>query len=358
MNSWNKYFIVLIAVVLFQHAKAQVSESAPQEAPFIQEENEFDTSPAIKQKQQDPFSLEDEVQNAEIIEEHKEAVDLNKGPDSDKKLEEELSLGEGDQPVVEVPASIPLEPEEEIQPSQSERPKVGRQHQKGNVEYIEHPLAAKGLMTITKEGAYIYRTPGIKEENKSGVIRIGMMDPPKIQAPDGTTFDTMYSGEQQSILMFDYEWHPFSGYGKLGVQAGFGLLLAYGNGHFVSDGTEAKEKYTFVAFPLNLGVVYRLEWLHRQWFAPYVSGGGVYIPVAEIRDDGKSPNAVGTPGAYGSGGILFNISAVNRETAFTLRSEYGITNLWVSLDYRYLKTFNEDLDFSSSIVGGGIVVDY
>lgn len=364
MSSWNKYFTVLIAITLFHNVKAQDVESAPQEPPFVQEENEFETSPSVKKQTKDmPLSIEDEVQSAEEgLEENKKTVDLNKKPDSEKKTEEAHRVEEK-KPLVAEPAVIPVSPRIEVKPPQPQRPKVVRQPGKGNVEYIEHPLAAKGLTTITKDGSYIYKTAEIEEKHKSGSFRLGMMDPPKIKAADGTTFEAMYSGNQQSVLMFDYEWHPFSGYGKLGVQAGFGLLLAYGNGRFVSsnasiNGTQAKEKYTFAAFPLNLGVVYRLEWLHRQWFAPYVSGGGTYIPVAEIRDDGKSPNAVGTPGAYGAGGVLFNISAINRDTAFTLQSEYGITNLWVSIDYRYLQTFNDQLDFSSSIIGGGIVVDY
>ena len=107
-----------------------------------------------------------------------------------------------------------------------------------------------------------------------------------------------------------------------------------------------------------MGLNYRLEIWDRQWVAPYVSGGGTYIGVAEFRDDGKGPNLVGTPGAYGGGGLMFNISAMSRNTAFTLRTEYGIQNLWVSLDAKYLATFSEDLDFSSTIVGGGIVCDY
>lgn len=372
MNSWSKYFVFLIAASLFQYAIAQEVETAPQEPPYVQEENEFETSPKKNQMDED-LDIEKEIQSANEDlkskkETKKETVDLNKQGDSEKKLEDELSIEDEspvvEQPGVDEPAVIPEEPKLDVKPRASQKPKVVRQPIKGKVEYIEHPLAAQGLTTITKEGTYIYKTADIKEKNISGIVRMGMMDPPKIVATDGTTtFDSMYSGSQQSILMFDYEWHPFSGYGKLGVQAGFGLLLAYGNGRFVSDdpainGSQAKEKYTFVALPINVGVVYRLEWLHRQWFAPYVSGGGTYIPVAEIRDDGKSPNAMGTPGAYGAGGMLFNISAINRDTAFTLKSEYGINNLWVSIDYRYLQTFNEDLDFSSSIVGGGIVVDY
>lgn len=338
MTPFSKYLIVALALIAF-HANAQ--ESAPQEAPFIQEDNEFeDNSPVLP-----------------------ETVNLNdqqmKGTEGVDDLLKEDALVV---PVTEEPAVIPAEP---IAPASRPVQKSVRQNphnsKKGGVKYIEHPLAAKGLIAITKDGSYIYKTKDSGKFNNTGAFRFGVMDPPKITAADGTTFEMMYSKGQQPVFMFDYEWQPFTGFGKLGVQAGFGVLLANGTGRFVTpptDGKTPKEKYTFAAIPLNVGLVYRLEWMSRQWLAPYVAGGGTYMGVAEFRDDGKSPSVVGTPGGYAAAGMLINITAMNRDTAFTLRSEYGIANLWVSLDYRYLKTFNEDLDFSSNIIGAGIVADY
>ncbi len=360
MRSWPKYLVLLLASLSFHFSGAQDVESAPQEPPFVQEENEFE-APA---EDQDLLSIEDEIQSAEP-EKKKETVNLNEQSTGEtKKLEEELSLEEETAPVVEAPTVVSPAPVAPVvmPKSASSEGSVARSA-KGGVEYIHHPQAAQGLLAITKDGSYIYKTKETGEFNKTGSFRMGMMDPPKIVAADGTTFDMMYSSGQQPVFMFDYEWQPFTGYGKLGVQAGFGLLVANGNGRFAStdptiNGQQAKEKYTFLAIPLSAGVVYRLEWLRRQWFAPYVAGGGTYVAVAEFRDDGKTPSGVGTPGAYGSVGMLFNVSAVDRGTAFTLSSEYGIANLWVSVDYRYLQTFNEDLDFSSSIIGAGIVVDY
>lgn len=388
MKSWHKLLIASLSVFALHNARAAAEESAPQEAPFVQEDAEFEDVPADADTAE-ALSIEDEVQNAESTEiketkeakeevkpatvEQKETVNLNKDADPDKKLEEELSLEDEkttEEEIVEEVPEAPQTPEKEEAPAVVEvkpspviqQDRVVQKSAKGGVEYIHHPQAAKGLLTITKEGAYIYRTQTEGKHNETGAFRMGMMDPPRITSADGTTnFDSMYSGSPQPLISFDYEWQPFVGYGKLGVQAGFGLLVAYGNGRFVSGdhaGEEAKESYTFLAIPLNLGVIYRLEWMHRQWFAPFVGGGGTYIGVAEIRDDGKTPKAVGTPGAYGTAGLLFNVSAWDRETAFILSSEYGIANLWVSLDYKYLKTFNEDLDFTSNIIGGGVVVDY
>lgn len=339
MSTWYKYVIASIALVIAQSSGAQEVESAPQEAPFIQEENEFDS-----------FLTEEPVEEAPSSEAppQSQSVDLNK--QVPEEAVEELVVEEEEKAIVEEPTEAPVD-------------NIVRRSTKGGVEYIAHPQASKGLLAITKEGAYIYKTTESRDFHQTGTFRVATMDSPNIVAADGTTYETMYSGSQQPFFMFDYEWQPFTGFGKLGVQAGFGLLYATGQGRFVStdpavNGTEAKESYTFLAIPLNLGVVYRLEWLSRQWVAPYVSGGGTYVAVAEFRDDGKSPTAVGTPGAYGAAGLLLNVSAADRETAFTLSSEYGIANLWVSLEYRYLQTVSEDLDFSSNIIGAGISVDY
>jgi hypothetical protein len=356
--------LLLIAQLGFQVAYAQ--DSAPNEAPYIQDDNEFDAfsneaPPAGEET--DAASIENDLKKKP--EEKKETVDLN--APSDKKIEDDLILEDDNAPQIatpDEPAPYSEPVVEDVKPTKKvPRSSKISQSSKGGVEYIQHPQAAHGLIMIKKDGSYVYRTQEVKQHEFSGAFRFGMIDPPKITSAavgnaGSVTYSDMYSGGSQPLLSFDFEWQPYKSFGKLGLQTGFGLLVANGKGRFIDDGTEAKEKYTFIAIPLNIGVTYRMEWMHRQWFAPYVSAGGTYIGVAEFRDDGKSPSFNGSPGAYGGGGLLLNISAVNRDTAFTLQSEYGITNLWVSLDYRYLATFNEDMDFSSSIIGAGIVCDY
>ena len=122
--------------------------------------------------------------------------------------------------------------------------------------------------------------------------------------------------------------------------------------------TQLRKKYTFLAFPLNLGGIYRLEWMHRQWFAPYVAGGGTYVILGETRDDDKAPKILGSPGVYGAGGVMFNITALSSDTAFTMNSEYGISNMWLTTEFRYIKSLNADLDFTSGVFNVGIAVDY
>lgn len=358
MKAFRFSLAAMMLLAFAQTVRARTVESAPQEPPYTQEESEFDklATPIESAKPATPtsptddvFSIENELKSAQ------ENISTVTGPKKE----------ESTRPVEEGSAVIPVAPIVEVQPAKEMKSdEVVHQSPKGRVEYIHHPQAAKGLLMIEKDGTYIYKTKGENKFSHTGTFRAGMMDAPTIISKGGTTnFTTMYHGSPLPVFIFDYEWQPFTSFGRLGIQAGLGFLIANGNGRIScdgcsTDGKEAKEKYTFLAVPLNLGGVYRLEWTNHQWLAPYVSAGGAYVPVVELRDDNASPKSVGTPGAYGATGLMFNISAMDRSTAFILRTEYGIANLWLSAEYRYLKTFNNDLNFSSNILTLGIGADY
>ena len=364
-----------------QAARSQTKESAPQEPPYVQEENEFGNTPNNSHAApgDDIKSIEDEIKSAEAPAKNNGPVNLNeKVPESGAKSSAETALPPPppeqtpeQQLESSEPSVVPVAPAVEVKPApQVKAGQVVRQSPRGGVEYIQHPMAAKGLQQINADGTYIYKTSLSDTFNTTGSLRIGSMDSPKITSKDGTTnFETMYQGPPVPIVMFDYEWQPFTSFGRLGIQGGFGLLVTQGSGRFACtdckapdgsdlNGLKAKEQYTFVAVPLNIGGIYRLQWKSHQLFVPYAAGGGTYIPVVEFRDDSSTPHAVGTPGVYGAGGLLVNISHLDRETAFTLKNEYDITNLWATAEFRYLKTFNEEIDFTSSIISLGIAIDY
>ncbi|MFP5520274.1 MAG: hypothetical protein ACLGGX_10240, partial [Bdellovibrionia bacterium] len=222
---------------------------------------------------------------------------------------------------------------------------------------IAHPLAKKGLVAIAKDGSYIYRTEtGIKSQSAS--LRLGQIQPPNIESADGTTnFEEMY-GSGTANISFEYEWQPFNNWGKLGVLAGIGLFNSAGNGRYLSDGTPARETYTFWGVPISAGVSYRFEFSDRQWLAPYVLGGLSYYGLVETRDDGVPPKATGVPAAFSGGGALFSITHWDKASAHTIWSEYGIANMWVSLELRVIQSFSEDLDVSSNHVNLGLTFDY
>ncbi|MFS4458505.1 hypothetical protein [Bdellovibrio sp. HCB2-146] len=346
---------ILMALLLISAigAKAQVKESAPQEPPFVQEDSEFDES----------LRIEDEIMSAEPNQpvppppSEKKSVDLNENVPEAGSVEDEMNQI-GSDVVEEAP---PIEDEPVVAAPVYTAPVVVRKNPKGGTEYIHHPQAAKGLMRIEKDGTYVYRTEEDKKFSQTGSFRVGMMDAPRITASDGvTTFKTMYTKGPVPVISFDFEWKPFDWMGNLAVQTGFGIIVAQGRGRFVdpSQTLIPKEEYTFAAVPLNLGALYRMQWKDRQAIAPFVNAGGTYFPVVEFRDDGEGPNAVGTPGGYAGAGLMFNVGSLDRETSFSLTTEYGIKNLWVVLEYRQIVTVSEDLDFTGGLANLGITTDF
>ncbi len=254
------------------------------------------------------------------------------------------------------PMEPPYTSDSEFDSVLSETPAPTKTLNKG-VKLIHHPDAKKGLIRIEQDGTYVYKIQTTKK-NHTGIVRFGLMTPPNIQSADGKSdFKSMYTSSDVPTILFDYEWQPFSKYGKLGMQTGAGIATATGQGHFLRDGTAATEKYTFLIVPLDLGLIYRLEYFKRQWIAPYVAGGGTYIAVAELRDDGKQ-SFTGTPAAYATGGLMFNITAIDKSMAFNLDNEYGVGNLWLVAEYRLQTAFSKDLDFTGSIMSLGISADF
>ncbi|MBO9666264.1 MAG: hypothetical protein J7501_05575 [Bdellovibrio sp.] len=374
--------VTLLAVMMFHRAYAQ--ESAPQEPPFVQE-SEFDSSAKdpVDQELDDVLKIEDEIKQsakppaatpapAPQAPVENNTVDLNKQQAEKAIPEEDLILPDEQQAEIPAPPPMDIPVEEapvEVKAADIHEPsEVVRKTARGGVEYIRHPQAAQGLLRIEKDGTYVYRTTEPKGYTTSGNVRIGAMDAPIITSSDGVTnFEMMYDGPTVPYLSFDYEWKPFENHRNFAIQLGLGLMTASGSGRFTKSapnggapqaGDVAPEQYTIAAIPLNAGLSYRFQFADRQIVAPYVVGGGSYIGMVEYRDDGNSTNAVGTPAAYGGGGLLLNVGAMSHDTAFTLRNEYGIANLWVILDYRYLKSFSDDIDFSSNIISAGVAVDY
>jgi hypothetical protein len=332
--------LVVISAVVFVHQAHAQSDAPPNEPPFIQENTEFD----------DAQKIENEVKD------QPGATSVPSSP----SFQPAPAMGAAATAAAKSKRATPTKN------VNNENPNDGTvlQDTGDGVKYIHHPDAAKGLQIIEPDGTYVYRTQEKKDYSQTGSFRLGMMPPPHITATDdqNRTFEVVYTSSNVPVIMFDYEWQPLTGLGRLGIQAGFGAVYAQGHGIFKNtgtsyDGKEAQEKYTFLAVPLTVGAIYRLEWMSKQWFAPYVSGGGTYYGVMELRDDGKT-NAVGSPGVYAAGGMLFNVTAFDHTTSFTLSNEYGISNLWVSAEYRQIQTFREDVDFSSGVISLGVTVDY
>lgn len=239
---------------------------------------------------------------------------------------------------------------------------------------IPHPGAKEGLIKITKDGTYIY---GVITEikNKASHIRFGQASHPEISivinatdnngAPVGQStlyFEDFYSDASNLIVSYDYEWFPWYEKNMLGLQLGIGAMFANGQGRLTAAqggvNPVAQEKYLFVTVPLSLGAIYRLQYSSQPWVVPYAAGGGTYVGLAEKREDIAKPNFTGGFGYYTAGGLLINLNKFSGESAHELDAEYGIGNLWFSIEFKVVEVNSPSFALRNQYINGGISFDF
>ena len=234
---------------------------------------------------------------------------------------------------------------------------------KGETE-VQHPFAPKGLIRVTKDLTYVYKTEEI-EQTRAMTFKAGVFDPSRLSNPDeaglpGANFSDNYAATSPA-LMLDYEWQKWRGaLGKIGLRAGGGLFLVQGHGHFVGGvnaGLTPKEIFTFVTVPLNVGLVYRMNFGRRPMFVPYVEGGGTIFTFGELRDDNKAPKLGAAFGAYAAAGVGFNLTYFDAMSRIQLDREYGISAIFLTAEFRELIAFSR-YDFTSPLINGGFCMEF
>lgn len=228
---------------------------------------------------------------------------------------------------------------------------------KGGAIQVPHPGAAQGLIRINKDGSYQYKT-GEKDKNQALSFRVSSTTPPKITGPGNIGFADVYGKSSLVGILGDYEWQPFRRFGALGIQLGSGLIMTRGNGRFANLEV-AREAYDFFVIPLSAFLVYRFEYMRHQWFVPYINGGGTMYGLVEKRDDSK-PAQFATAQAVGfGGGIHISISRWDPQGAFIMQKEYGVADLWLTLEARITQGLpRNDIDFTNQTASLGVTVDY
>lgn len=227
------------------------------------------------------------------------------------------------------------------------------------VKKIKHPLSKSGLYKITAEGHYLYKTERTPQDH-GGSFRIGSISLENFSNPKNSnvTFQSIYGDESSAILLIDYEWQLTQTGGKLGWKVGSGLMTASGKGRFVSDSSPALEEFNFFLFPNSVAGIYRFQYWERQWFVPFVELGVDYFTFIELRDDDKGAKLGGTAGAHAAGGISFSLTALDKNNLAVLDQEYGVNNLWLTIELRALLGLNQAMDISSNFLNAGILVEF
>lgn len=232
---------------------------------------------------------------------------------------------------------------------------------KQNNKFIRHPYARKGLIKITKDKTYIYRTKVSDQKNASS-LRFGFLEFQQLENPETNLVFTDFYESGNFAFVFDYEWQIFKKFGKLGLKVGTGVGVASGNGQFKSGATlngaiEPKEKFTFALLPNTAGAILRLQFWDNQIFVPYGEGGGAAFAFGEFRDDGKNPRFGGAFGGYFAFGLNVNLNFLDTISLLELDREYSINSVYLGAEYRYYVGVG-NFDFTSSLINGGLTLEF
>jgi hypothetical protein len=221
---------------------------------------------------------------------------------------------------------------------------------------VPHPNSAKGLIRINKDGSYQYRIK-VKEKSQATTFNMAAITSPTISniLTPAVTYNSMY-GTNLYGLVINYEWMPFRKLGTFGMIFESGISSARGRGR-LEDGNPAEETFNLFVIPMTAMLKYRFEYFKRQWFVPYILGVGTYYGLLELRDDNQRTLA-GSAAVGGGGGIHFNVTRWDPEGAFRLDTEWGITDMWLTLELRVMKGLKPEIDFTSTTLQAGITVDY
>lgn len=337
--SWKKFLVLVLAMNLSFQVQAQddIEEQLDEEVETAQPlELEYMAEP--------PSQVEEKKSQSSVDEEQKMQSQVIQRK---RKSENEIS---SDPNLNRFPKQEPL----------FKRPPAPAQ---GGPVRVEHPRAAEGLLRVNKDGSYQYRT-SLRDKSKSSSVKLGAMTPPKITVNDSSvTYETMYGSRDLLTLLYNYEWQPFRQFGSLGVfvETGFATVSARGsfkNQNRPDQRTTSEERYNFFIIPASVFVNYRFEYVRRQWVVPFVNAGATYYGLAEVRNDGKQPTFAGAPAVSGGGGLMFSISRLDSAGAFALSSEYGIADMWLTLEARASQGLYSETDFSGTSFNGGITVDF
>lgn len=227
----------------------------------------------------------------------------------------------------------------------------------GGVYKVPHPHAQKGLIRIEEDGTYIYNTHRA-EKSQAVSIKVGAATPPQIKGNDSAVdFATMYGSSSLVALNVDYEWQALQGLGALGLQVGGGLNIVTGDG-FLPGGVRSFEKYTLYMVPLSAFVIYRLEFSRKQWFVPYLLGGGTVVGLVEARDDGKTQGTAIAPAAGGAVGAHLSLTFLDPAAAYSLSEDFGIADLWFTVEGRVLQGLRSDINYTTQMLTAGITLDF
>lgn len=226
--------------------------------------------------------------------------------------------------------------------------------------YIYHPNQDKGLFKINKNDEYIYKYDRT-ELHGFLHIKFGSYNFENFPSDvEGVQFEDFYDSNSAFALFLEYDWPVFKKMQSLTLNFSGGLSYNRGRGQFVDTSitTPVQERYTLWFLPMGVGLTYKLKFISNQIFLPYVNGSLNYNLLLEYREGLEAFKYLGIFGAHFAGGVSINLGWFERLTALQLDQEFGINNVYLTLEGRQVVSFEEDNDITGFVFLGGLSFEY
>ncbi len=225
---------------------------------------------------------------------------------------------------------------------------------KTNRKTTDHVIGEKPLR-IEADGSYVYSSDEDVTQN-TFYLRGGVYGPPDIRGSSNSSrgYRDIYTNSSQFVFGLEYDWKLMN---EFYVKLGWGFTSAEGSGQFATDvGFAPKERFQFFIFPTTVSLGYKFQIWTVQYVTPYLEAGPGYFGFVENRSDGKSTRFGGAPTVTASAGLMISLTKLIGDT--NLRSDYGVTQSWLDLQYKQVVGLDSRKDFSSNMITGGFALGF
>lgn len=233
-------------------------------------------------------------------------------------------------------------------------------------KYIYHPNQEKGLYKINKNEEYLYKYERSKI-NGFFHLKIGSYNFKNFETnadvPANTTrprFVDFYDTNTPLTFLLEYDWPLFKKLQSLSLSFSGGFSYNRGSGRFTDANVTSpvQERYTFWFLPVGVGLTYKFKFINNQIFLPYVNGTLNYNLLLEYREGFDAFEYLGVFGAHVAGGIAINLGWFERLTALQLDQDFGINNVYLTLEGRQVLSFENESDIGGFVFLGGLSFEY
>lgn len=214
------------------------------------------------------------------------------------------------------------------------------------------PAFALAMAALLSPGLAFAKESPMWEFHKAVAVRYGTV------SLDDSYIQGVF-GKQNDVLKVEYDmgWRLV----EIGASAGFGQETGFLQ---TSDGATSDEHDMLSLYPLEGGLLVRLDFFNEQWLVPT---GGIganlwmwrenwYVPDSGTDDD---RNGAKLGWHYSVGGML-RLDAFDRKAASELQATTGIDDTFIVCEYRhnYMPTGADELHMSGWEVTGGLRFDF